>query len=119
MIRALTSCLWLIAALALGLEAVAEPCQTMAEMQAEVTVEADLHCADMAGMSMGDEMPAEHEFPGHETVPCCCAALLGQVAVLDGTELRVPILLATKWAVPLPEQAASEFPDYEPPPPRV
>ena len=125
MLRALTSALWLIAALALGFEAVAQPCDLRAEMTAGSAHEAmaDMPCHD--GMMMpamhetvAPDMP-EHSMPGHDIPACCCAALLGNGVTADAADLRQPVPGLTLWALPLPDSANSILLEYEPPPPRA
>ncbi|MEM9055107.1 MAG: hypothetical protein AAGB16_07265 [Pseudomonadota bacterium] len=117
MLRALTSMLWFIAALALGFEAVAQPCDLRAEMTdaPHHDMMADMPCHDhiMAPTSEPDEMP-EHDNPA-----CCCAALLGNGVTADAPDLTQPVPGITLWATPLPDNASSIFLDYEPPPPRA
>lgn len=120
MLRALTSMLWLIAALALGFEAVAQPCDLRAELTAPAhEMMADMPCHD--GMMMAEpaaEMPG-HDMPSHDNPACCCAALLGNGVTTDAPRLSQPVPGLTLWATPLPDNANSILLDYEPPPPRA
>lgn len=121
MLRAFTSVLWIIAALALGFEAVAQPCDLRAEMTAAPSQEmmADMPCHD--GMMMTAETPSmpDHEMPQHEQQACCCAALLGNGVTADAPDLSQPVPGLTMWAMPLPDNAQSILLEYEPPPPRA
>ena len=125
MLRAFTSALWLIAALALGFEAVAQPCEMRAEMTAGPAHQmmADMPCHD--GMMMPEmsetatpDMP-DHETPGHDNPACCCAALLGNGVTADAPRVSQPVPGLTLWAMPLPDSANSILLEYEPPPPRA
>ena len=117
MLRAMTSLLWIIAALALGFEAVAEPCDMRAEMEAPSHHElmADMPCHDMM---MNAPSPSD-EAPDHTSQACCCAALLGNGVTADAPELNQPVPGLTLWAMPLPDSATSILFEYEPPPPRA
>nr|WP_070960595.1 hypothetical protein [Hyphomonas sp. Mor2] len=125
MLRAITSVLWFIAALALGFEAVAQPCDLRAEMTAGPAHEmmADMPCHD--GMMMPEMTDtAEHHAPGqdmprHDSPACCCAALLGNGVTSDPVSLSQPVPGLTLWAMPLPDTANSILLEYEPPPPRA
>ena len=120
MLRAFTSVLWLIAALALGFEAVAEPCDLRAEMNTHVAHEqvADMPCHD--GMRMeGHHTSPEHEMPSHDGKTCCCAALLGNGVTAEAPDLDQPVPGLSLWATPLPDSANSILLEYEPPPPRA
>lgn len=121
MLRALTSCLWIIAALALGFEAVAEPCNMRAEIDAAAHHDAmaDMPCHEMmmgAHMS-SDETPAPPSEQSSEA--CCCAALLGNGVTTDAPQLSQPVPGLTLWAMPIPDSANSILFEYEPPPPRA
>ena len=117
MLRALTSFFWLIAALALGFESVAQPCELAAEMQAPS------HTMMSSEMPCHDDMAAMHhspeELPEHNSHACCCAALLGNGVTTSAPELSQPIPVLTDWAAPLPDFAQSIFLEFEPPPPRA
>lgn len=117
MIRVLTSCLWLIAALALGVEAAAQPCQVRAQIEASTghDMMADMACHDGMDMPMEHEMPA----PDHAELGCCCAALLGNGLVSAPFSMDQPIPTLTTWAISLPDSALSHLPEFEPPPPRA
>ena len=120
MLRAFTSCLWLIAALALGFEAVAQPCDLRAEIATISTHEmvSEMPCHD--GMAMeANQDPEGHEMPSHEGQTCCCAALLGNGVTTDATNLEQPVPGLTLWTMPLPDSANSILLEYEPPPPRA
>lgn len=117
MLRALTSLLWLIAALALGFESVAQPCELAAELssQPHAMMSSEMPCHDdMAAMQHDPE-----ELPEHRQQACCCAALLGNGVTTSTTELSQPIPVMTDWAAPLPDFAQSIFLEFEPPPPRA
>lgn len=118
MLRALTSLLWFISALALGFEAVAQPCDLRGDMMemSHAQMSSDMPCHE--GMTMAAE--TEPEQPQHEQSPsCCCAALLGNGVMVEPLELARPALGITLWAAPLPQSGSSIFVEYEPPPPRV
>lgn len=120
MLRAFTSVLWLIAALALGFEAVAQPCDVRAEIAANPAHETvnDMPCHD--GMAMeASHQTQGHEMPSHEGQTCCCAALLGNGVTTDAPDLDQPVPGLTLWAMPLPDSANSILLEYEPPPPRI
>lgn len=120
MLRALTSMLWLIAALALGFEAVAQPCDLRAELATQPAHEmvSDMPCHD--GMAMAaNPQPSEHQMPSHEGQTCCCAALLGNGVTADAPDLEQPVPGLTLWSIPLPDTANSILLEYEPPPPRI
>lgn len=121
MLRALTSMLWLIAALALGFEAVAQPCDLRAEMMSAPAHEAmsDMPCHDGMMMAEPDTPMPGHEMPDHDTPACCCAALLGNGVTTDAPSLSQPVPGLTLWATPLPDTANSILLEYEPPPPRA
>lgn len=115
--RALTSLLWLISALALGFEAVAEPCELAAELRSpsQAMMSSEMPCHDdMAAMHHGPE-----ELPEHNEQACCCAALLGNGVTTSAPELSQPIPVLTNWTAPLPDIAQSVFLEFEPPPPRA
>ena len=117
MVRTLTSVLWLIAALALGFEAVAEPCDLKAENQSPTAHEmmSDMPCHDHMA-----PMPSEHDAPSHhDAETCCCAALLGNGVTTEAPNLSQPIPGLTLWATPMPDSARSILLEYEPPPPRA
>ena len=121
MLRAFTSLLWLVAALALGFEAMAQPCDLRAEMAAPSSsheMAADMPCHDGVAMEASHQ-PAHHEMPSHEGQTCCCAALLGNGVTTDAPNLDQPVPGLTLWAMPLPDSATSILLEYEPPPPRV
>ena len=125
MLRAFTSVLWLIAALALGFEAVAQPCDLRAQITTTQTHEmmADMPCHD--GMMMPEKTDAatsdapDHDRPSHDNPACCCAALLGNGVTADAPHLSQPVPGLTLWAMPLPDNANSILLEYEPPPPRA
>lgn len=119
MLRAATSFLWLIAALALGFEAVAQPCDLKASMETPAAHEmmSDMPCHDhMMIAEAADEAPPQHE---HDTQTCCCAALLGNGVTTNAPSLSQPIPGLTLWAIPMPDMANSILLEYEPPPPRA
>ncbi|MEL7108059.1 MAG: hypothetical protein AAGJ68_02380 [Pseudomonadota bacterium] len=117
MIRLLTSCLWLIAALALGFESVAQPCDLQAEMQTEHAHDqmSDMPCHDGMMMDHGHEQ----QMPEHESSTCCCAALLGNGMTPLAPELQQPVPSLMAWITPLPDSANSILPEHDPPPPRA
>jgi len=116
MLRAVTSVLWLIAALALGFEAVAQPCE-MAPSTTQIAT-SDMPCHD--GMVTNIDAPAPQDnMPSHDAPICCCAALLGNGVTADAPELNQPVPGLTLWAIPLPDTAKSILLEYEPPPPRA
>ena len=117
MTRALTSVFWLFAALALGFETVAEPCELAAELQmtSEAAMSHDMPCHD----DMPAHAPAPDEMPEHSAQTCCCAALLSNGVAAIAPELSQPIPVLTNWAAPLPDFAQSIFIEFEPPPPRA
>lgn len=117
MLRALTSFLWIIAALALGFEAVAQPCEMRAEIDAPAhhDIVADMPCHDM----MMDAQTPRDDAPDHTSQACCCAALLGNGVTADAPELSQPVPGLALWAMPLPDSATSILFEYEPPPPRA
>lgn len=122
MLRALTSALWLIAALALGFEAVAQPCDLRAEMTAAPTHEmmAEMPCHDGMKMpEMATQDAPDHNRPSHDNPACCCAALLGNGVTAEAPHLSQPVPGLTLWAMPLPDSANSILIEYEPPPPRA
>lgn len=117
MLRALTSFFWLIAALALGFESVAQPCELAAERHApsQTMITSEMPCHDdMAAMQHSPE-----EAPKHHQQTCCCAALLGNGVTTTAPELSQPIPVLTDWTAPLPDFAQSIFLEFEPPPPRA
>lgn len=117
MIRTLTSALWLIAALALGFEAAAQPCDMTMHMEAASAHEmtSDMPCHDH--MAMSDETP--EDLPQHDIQACCCAALLGNGVATTAPAVSQPLPGLSLWASPLPVLANSISLDDEPPPPRV
>jgi hypothetical protein len=117
MIRSLTSMLWLIAALALGFEAMAQPCDMRADMQATSGHEmmADMPCHD--GMMM--PTPDNDQAPKHHDMSCCCAALLGNGVTVAAIEVTQPTPGLTQWSTPLPDSALSYLAEFDPPPPRA
>lgn len=117
MIRAFTSCLWIIAALALGVEAAAQPCQVRAQIEASTghDMMADMACHDSMDMSMEHEMPT----PDHAEMGCCCAALLGNGLANGPLNIAQPIPTLSTWAMPLPDDALSYLLEFDPPPPRA
>lgn len=125
MLRAFTSVLWLIAALALGFEAVAQPCDLRVQISTTQTHEmmADMPCHD--GMMMREKTDAatsdapDHDRPSHDNPACCCAALLGNGVTTDAPRLSQPLPSLMLWAMPLPDNANSILLEYEPPPPRA
>ena len=121
MLRALTTALWLIAALALGFEAVAQPCDLRADIQRQTAqpMMADMPCHD--GMKMSDTMahaPGQ-DMPSHEDPACCCAALLGNGVTTQTPSLSQPVPGLFLWSMPMPDTANSILLEYEPPPPRA
>lgn len=117
MLRAITSFLWLIAALALGFEAAAQPCALVSDMTTEMhhEVTTEMPCHD-------DVMTTHHapeNAPDHDTQACCCAALLGNGVTTQAPQLTQPVPGLTLWATPIPDSAASILLEYEPPPPRA
>lgn len=118
MLRALTSFVWVIAALSLGFEAVAQPCEIASELKAsthhEMSSEMPCH-DDMA--SMAHHAPDER--PEHQSHACCCAALLGNGVETAAPELKQPLPELLMWATPMPDSARSVLLEYEPPPPRA
>ena len=72
MTRAFASVFWLFAALALGLETVAEPCELAAELQitSDAAMSHDMPCHD----EMPAQAPDPHEMPEHGAqtivIPC-------------------------------------------------
>lgn len=121
MLRAMTSMLWIIAALALGFEAVAQPCELRAEITepAAHVAMADMPCHD--GMVMAQDTPSmpDHHDQKHDRQACCCAALLGNGVTANAPDLSQPIPGLILWATPLPDTAQSILLEYEPPPPRA
>lgn len=116
MIRAFTSFLWLIAALALGFEAAAQPCDMRADMQSShQEMMADMPCHDGMNMAATDHEQA----PEHHENACCCAALLGNGVTVEPTLIAQPLPGLTLWSSPLPDDARSIVYEYEPPPPRA
>lgn len=117
MIRALTSILWLIAALALGFEAAAQPCDMRAQIDAVSHHEmmADMPCHD--GKSI--DAPDHEQAPDHHENACCCAALLGNGVTVEPTLIAQPLPGITLWSSPLPANARSIIYEYDPPPPRA
>ncbi|MCR9268740.1 MAG: hypothetical protein NXH72_02005 [Hyphomonadaceae bacterium] len=117
MLRAITSCLWLIAALALGFEAAAQPCALVSEMTTEMQ-----HAADSEMPCHDDMMKMHHtpeNAPDHDTQACCCAALLGNGVTAQAPLLTQPVPGLILWAAPMPDSAASILLEFEPPPPRA
>ncbi len=122
MLRALTSMLWIIAALALGFEAVAQPCEWRAETlsASQSDAMADMPCHDnMMVMTSADMPMPDHEMPSDNMQACCCAALLGNGMTTSAPDLTQPVPGLTLWAMPLPDTANSILLEYEPPPPRA
>ncbi|MEL6665709.1 MAG: hypothetical protein AAFQ24_06205 [Pseudomonadota bacterium] len=117
MLRALTSVLWLIAALALGFESVAQPCEIASKM--DVSAPHEMH----AEMPCHDDMAPAHdtsdEMPEHQSHACCCAALLGNGVETAAPELNQPLPELLIWATPMSDSAMSILLEYEPPPPRA
>ena len=111
---------WLTAALALGFEAVAEPCDLRAEMATQGTHNqaTDMPCHDEMMMETGHAAP-DHQAPSHDGKTCCCAALLGNGVTTKAPNLGQPVPGLTLWAAPLPDSANSILLEYEPPPPRA
>lgn len=121
MLRAFTSVLWLIAALALGFEAVAQPCDLIAAQHASETHEmmAEMPCHDGIMSPAHEQMP-DQELPNeHPSEACCCAALLGNAVTADAPSLHQPVPELSQWATPLPDTANSILLEYDPPPPRA
>ena len=125
MLRTLTSILWIIAALALGFEAAAEPCDMRSDMAAAMHHQtmADMPCHDMKmdAQVPSDAMPKEmpEDLPEHRSHACCCAALIGNGVTADAPQLNQPIPGLALWAMPIPDSALSIQFEYEPPPPRA
>ena len=117
MVRLLTSCLWLVAALALGFESVAQPCDLQAELQTEHAHEmmSDMPCHD----DMMMERDGGEHAPDHDSSTCCCAALLGNGVTAKSLEIEQPVPALTAWTTPLPDSANSILLEHDPPPPRV
>lgn len=118
MLRTFTSMLWLIAALALGFEAVAQPCEMMPVPTQSISSEMPCHDGMMAITETEAPMP-QHDMPQHETPVCCCAALLGNGVTTEAPELSQPVPGLTLWAAPMPDTANSILLEYDPPPPRA
>jgi len=118
MLRALTSALWLIAALALGFEAVAQPCEMNTATPHDITSDMPCH-DDMMVMTEAEAPMPQHDMPSHESPICCCAALLGNGVTADAPEMSQPVPGLTLWAMPMPDSANSILLEYEPPPPRA
>ncbi|MEM1148300.1 MAG: hypothetical protein AAGH49_10945 [Pseudomonadota bacterium] len=116
-IRALTSALWLIAALALGFDAMAQPCNLNAQVETAMSHEmmSDMPCHDH--MDMTDRAPNDQ--PQHDMQACCCAALLGNGVTTTAPAVSQPTPGLSLWASPLPVLATSISLDDEPPPPRI
>ena len=122
MLRAFTSALWLVAALALGFEAVAQPCDMQAEMTAGAQHEMmpDMPCHDDMMMAAPAHAPMpDHQTPDHESQACCCAALLGNGVTSEAPSLSQPVPGLMLWATPMPDTANSILLEYDPPPPRA
>lgn len=117
MVRAFTSILWLIAALALGFEAVAQPCDLRADMMtaSDQDMMTDMPCHD--DMMQPDKSPQDS--PSHGDAACCCAALLGNGVTTQAPAIDQPVPGLTLWATPLPDSGNSIFLEFEPPPPRA
>ena len=117
MLRAITSFLWLIAALSLGFEAVAQPCETASkkDISAHHEMHGEMPCHD----EMGPMHHALDETPEHQSNACCCAALLGNGVETDATELNQPLPELLIWETPMPDSAMSIPLEHEPPPPRA
>ena len=117
MLRALTSVLWLIAALSLGFEAVAQPCDIISKL------EVSSHHEMQDEMPCHDDMASMHhtpdDIPEHQNQACCCAALLGNGVETAAPELKQPLPELLIWATPMPDTALSVLLEYEPPPPRA
>ena len=117
MLRALTSFFWLVAALSLGFEAVAQTCEIVSELQASAhhEMQSDMPCHD----DMVSMHHAPDEAPEHQSQACCCAALLGNGVATTAPELKQPVPELISWATPMPDNAMSVLLEYEPPPPRA
>ena len=117
MLRAFTSILWFIAALSLGFEAVAQPCEIASKL--DLSAHHELNDA----MPCHDDMAPMHhtpdEMPEHQSQACCCAALLGNGVETATPELKQPLPALSVWATPMPDSAMSVLLEYEPPPPRA
>lgn len=117
MLRALTSVFWLIAALSLGFESVAQPCEIISELDAST------HHETHSEMPCHDDMVSVHhvpdDVPEHQNQACCCAALLGNGVETAAPELKQPLPELMIWATPMPDSAMSILLEYEPPPPRA
>lgn len=110
--------LWLIAALALGFEAVAQPCEMMPASTQSMSSDMPCHDGMMADNDAVAPMPQD-DLPQYETPICCCAALLGNGVTTETFELSQPVPGLTLWAIPMPDTANSILLEYEPPPPRA
>ena len=121
MLRAFTSVLWLIAAFALGFEAMAQPCELRADLMTSTQSEmSEMPCHDgMMVMAQTDAPMPDHDMPSHDAPACCCAALLGNGVNADAPHLSQPVPGLTLWATPMPDTANSILLEYEPPPPRA
>jgi hypothetical protein len=117
MLRMVTSWLWLIAALALGFEAVAQPCHLATEYGAQVghDVMSDMPCHDDMMMATDTNEPPSD----HDTQTCCCAALLGNGMTIAMPTLSQPLPGPTLWVISMPDDAKSILLEFEPPPPRA
>lgn len=116
--RLVTSLLWLLVMLAFGFDAVAQPCDLRANMEASAQHEmmADMPCHD--GMMQAETQPDEHA-PEHRTDACCCAALLTNLVNVDPVNLKQPLTVILAWTTPLNDRANSVPLKHDPPPPRA
>ena len=117
MLRAFTSVLWLIAALALGFESVAQPCEIAAKM--DMSASHEMHAEMPCHNDMAPAHDTSDEMPEHQSHACCCAALLGNGVETAAPELNQPLPELLIWATPMPDSARSILLEYEPPPPRA
>ncbi len=118
MLRVLTSALWIFVTIAFGFDAVAQPCDVRAEIQAsQTTVSTEqMPCHDSMVM---DAEPDQPDAPFHKNDTCCCAALLTNAVAVNAVSLDEPLPTTQAWADPFPENASSIPFEYEPPPPRA
>ena len=117
MLRTLTSVFWLIAALSLGFEAVAQPCEILSQLEtsAHHEMQDEMPCHD----DMASMHHAPDDVPEHQNQACCCAALLGKGVETAAPELKQPLPELLIWATPMPDTALSVLLEYVPPPPRA
>ncbi|MEO1568611.1 MAG: hypothetical protein AAFR94_05235 [Pseudomonadota bacterium] len=112
------SLLWMIVALAFGVEAVAQPCDIRMKIKtiAEHEATADMPCHDMMAMQTSEDAP---DTPDHQADNCCCAALLKGALVMNAVDVSQPFHGMADWAYPLPDAAKGIVPGDDPPPPRA